>query len=95
MTGKDAVMASGRRRARRPTGVFKGRLRTTRLRAGVETPPAPDKRLARPSRPPRLFERHGPGGGWLNVGQISGRDLVGWLLAHPDLGPGAVTVMLG
>lgn len=58
-------MASGRRRARRRTGVFKGRLRTTRFRAGVETPPAPDKRLARPSRPPRLFERHGPGCGWL------------------------------
>jgi len=65
MTGEDAVIASGRRHSRRRTGVFKGRLRTTRCRAGVETPPAPDKRLARPSRPPRLFERHGPGGGWL------------------------------
>ncbi len=88
-------MASGRRRTRRRTGVFKGELRTTRFRAGVETPPAPDKRLARPSRPPRLFERHGPGGGWLNVGQVSGRDLVGWLLAHRDPGPRPIRVMLG
>jgi len=88
-------MASGRRRARRRIGVFKSRLRTTRFRAGVETPPAPDKRLARSSRPPRLFERHGPGAGWLDVGQVSGRDLVGWLLTHLDPGPRPIRVMLG
>jgi len=58
-------MASGRRGARRRTGVFKGRMRPPRCRAGVEAPPAPDKRLARSSRPPRLFERHGSWGGWL------------------------------
>lgn len=88
-------MASGRRRARRRTGVFKGRLSPPASARGAETPPAPDKRLARPSRPPRLFERHGPGAGWLNVGQVSGRDLVGWLLAHRDHGPRPIKAMLG
>lgn len=74
---------------------LQGSAAPTRFCAGVETPPAPDKLIARPSRPPRLFERHGPGGGWLNVGQVSGRDLVGWLLAHRNPGPRPIRVMLG
>ena len=35
------------------------------------------------------------GAGWLDVGQVSGRDFVGWLLAHRDPGPRPIRVMLG
>ncbi|RRN63783.1 DUF736 family protein [Caulobacter sp. 602-1] len=88
-------MASGRRRARRRTGVFKGRLRPPA--AARASRPRRSRTSASPAPPGRRVYSNGVdlGAGWLDVGQVSGRDFVGWFLAHRDLGPRAVTVMLG
>ena len=77
------------------TGAFKGNLRTLHVRCDIEIVPVPDK--ASPNHPDYRVLSGGVdlGGGWLNIGEVSGREYIGLTLAHPDLGPRALKLKLG
>ncbi len=77
------------------TGAFKGELRTTRVRADIEIVPVQDKPSANHPDYRVLSNGVDLGAGWLNIGQISGREYIGLTLAHPDLGPRTIKVTLG